>query len=487
MYKGIIFDLDGLLIDSEIVSYHLYKEFVGNYGHTLSLDDYTSYYSGKSGKDNIISLIHDYHLPINIEEGLKYKENQDKINIEKGIPLKQGALELLMYLKKRNMKIALATSSAKERALPLIHNHHIDIYFDDFVFGTDVKRGKPNPDIFIKACVKLGLDTKECLVLEDSEAGIEAAYQAGIDVVCIPDIKEPDQNFKDKTVKLLDSLSDVILYLKLHHEYKIIAFDMDGTLLNSQKVISENTIKSINEAMKKGMIIIFNTGRCPSELAEYFDYLDIRYLNCISGALVYDRKNECAIFSKSIPHDIVEKLILTANKEDTMIQILNKDSIVERRKLDTIEKYHMEVYKDMYERVTVKVKDMYEDYMANPFTVEKLNIYHTDSEARERTKQRILELGLDVEMANAEETSLELSPQNVNKAIGLEKLCEHLGITIHDVIAVGDADNDKDALKASGLAVAMGNAKEYIKNICDIIVSDNDHDGCVEVINKFVK
>ena len=269
-------------------------------------------------------------------------------------------------------------------------------------------------------------------------------------------------------------------------KYKMIAYDMDGTLLNSQKQISDNTISAIKDAMNKGVHIIFNTGRCPSELAEYFDVLDIEYLNCISGALVYDRKNGKAISSLSLEHNDVLRLLEIAKEEDVMVQILNKDSIIEKDKFLNIEKYHMGVYREMYDRVAIKLDDIYEEYKRNPFSVEKLNIYHTSEEARERTRQRIEEANIDIVLANAESTSLEVSPKGVSKALGLMKLCEHLNITLEDVIVVGDADNDIEALKVAGLSVAMGNAKQHIKDMCDVIVSDNDHDGCVDVIEKYL-
>ena len=93
---------------------------------------------------------------------------------------------------------------------------------------------------------------------------------------------------------------------------------------------------------------------------------------------------------------------------------------------------------------------------------------------------------IDIVLANAESTSLEVSPKGVSKALGLKTLCEHLNITLDEVIVVGDADNDIEALKVAGLSVAMGNAKQHIKDMCDVIVSDNDHDGCVDVIERYL-
>ena len=82
-------------------------------------------------------------------------------------------------------------------------------YFDDMVFGTEIERGKPWPDIFLKAAEKAHAAPADCLVLEDSEAGIQAAHAAGIDVLCVPDMKMPAESYQQMTAAMLKSLDDV--------------------------------------------------------------------------------------------------------------------------------------------------------------------------------------------------------------------------------------------------------------------------------------
>ncbi|MBO3326451.1 HAD family phosphatase [Clostridium perfringens] len=213
MIKAVIFDLDGLLIDSEIISYKIYKEILNQFGHDFSMEEYAQNFSGKTEVKNVTNLIDKYSLPWTVEIGLNNVLEIESKFLAQGVTLKTGAKELLEYLKDKCFKIAIASSSTEDRALTILRQHNIIEYFDEFVFGHEVKKGKPNPDIFLKACDKLLERPEECLVLEDSEAGIQAAYSASIPVICIPDMKVPNQQYLDMTKTVLHSLEEVIAYL----------------------------------------------------------------------------------------------------------------------------------------------------------------------------------------------------------------------------------------------------------------------------------
>ena len=210
MIKAIIFDLDGLLIDSEIISYKIYKEILQQFGYDFSMEEYAQNFSGKTEIKNVTNLIDAYSLPWSVEIGLENVLKIERKFLAQGVALKTGAKELLSYLKNKCFKIAIASSSTKDRALTILRQHNIIEYFHEFVFGYE---GKPNPDIFLKACDKLSVKPEECLVLEDSEAGIQAAYSANIPVICIPDMKVPNQHYLDMTKTVLDSVEEVIYYL----------------------------------------------------------------------------------------------------------------------------------------------------------------------------------------------------------------------------------------------------------------------------------
>ena len=128
--------------------------------------------------------------------------------------LKSGAKELLQYLTSNNYKIGLATSSKRERAETILEMNNVYQYFDSLTYTNEVKNGKPHPDIFLKASEKLSVSPEECLVLEDSEAGIEAGYQANMRVINIPDMKKPSEKYRKMMVKQCESLIEVIPYLE---------------------------------------------------------------------------------------------------------------------------------------------------------------------------------------------------------------------------------------------------------------------------------
>ena len=134
---------------------------------------------------------------------------------DRGIPLKPGAEELLKKLKACGVRIILATSSVRDRAVGVLHANGVDGYFDDMVFGPEVEHGKPAPDVFLKAREKAGERAEDCLVLEDSEAGVQAAYAAGIDVICVPDIKAPSETVRRMAKAVLTSLYEVSDSLQL--------------------------------------------------------------------------------------------------------------------------------------------------------------------------------------------------------------------------------------------------------------------------------
>lgn len=261
--------------------------------------------------------------------------------------------------------------------------------------------------------------------------------------------------------------------------YQLIAFDMDGTLLDSNKKILPSSLAAISDAADAGKTVILSTGRCLPELREYLPLLtQVRYLNCVSGALVVDRQTNTAIYSCSLATTTCRQILDFVEHQDIMVHLLGETtSIIQRSHCQNMAHFGMGQYQGLFERNAEQWEDLFAQYRENPFPVAKLNLYFTDPESRQRVEQQILDAEIPVTMAHAEATSLEISAKGVSKAVGLRKLCEHLHIPISETIAVGDAPNDLEVLKAAGLAVAMGNSRQQILDMADVVVSDCDHGG----------
>lgn len=217
MLKAVIFDMDGLMVDTEVISFQCYKDIIESYHFPFTLDEYIQSYPGRPLHTSIQFIKEHYQLDFQVEEKIQlFKSLEEKYMKKDGVQLKKGLLPLLQYLQDHHIQTIVATSSIRERADQILNSHNIMKYFDDIVCGNEVKNGKPFPDIFLKACEKLDVQTCNALVLEDSEAGIQAAYDAQIPVICIPDMKYPHEKCIQKVEHIYTSLEDVISYLENH-------------------------------------------------------------------------------------------------------------------------------------------------------------------------------------------------------------------------------------------------------------------------------
>ena len=214
MIKAIIFDMDGLMIDSERVTFECYQERLKDMNLTMDEEFYKTLL-GKPIK-GIYQRFYDVYgndFPIqNVIQDV-HQLMAERFETE-GVPVKKGLVELLHYLKDNNYKTIVATSSNRVRVDKILSQAKITEFFDDSICGDEVTKGKPNPEVFLKSCQKLGVNVDEAIVLEDSEAGIQASYDANIKVICIPDMKYPEKQYEEKTFKILKDLTEVTVYLK---------------------------------------------------------------------------------------------------------------------------------------------------------------------------------------------------------------------------------------------------------------------------------
>ena len=268
--------------------------------------------------------------------------------------------------------------------------------------------------------------------------------------------------------------------------YRLIALDMDGTLLCSDKTIAPATLEAVAAANRAGRQVVICTGRPVCELAPYRStFTDIRYCICESGSLLYDLRKERVLAKHTLDPAAVPQIIRAIGMEDIMPQaMIDGQSFVGRADIERMAHYRMEVYIPLYRETATPVDDVLDVIRTRAGEIEKINLYHVDREASIRTSRRLQ--SEPIERIYAETSSLELSPLGSHKGVGLRELAALLQIPPEETIAVGDADNDLPMLEAAGLAVAMGNANEHVLQAADLVTSDNDHDGCGEVIRRYL-
>lgn len=268
--------------------------------------------------------------------------------------------------------------------------------------------------------------------------------------------------------------------------YKLLALDMDGTLLTSDKRVSPRTRDALERLAARGIPLAYCTGRNVLELLEFPTELPfIRYGVLASGAVVHDFATHRDLEVHALDPNVLVAAMDVARAEDNMTHVMAlSHSVVRPADLRNMAHYGMGVYQGMFENICTLEPDLGGWVQAHPGEVIKINFYHASPAARDRTRRRLEEAGLPLTLANAENTSVECSALGVSKGRGLTALAGLLGMDVADVVAVGDSDNDTEALKVAGMPVAMGNASASARQLARMVVADNDHDGIVEAIDK---
>lgn len=208
--RGVLFDMDGLVLDTEVLYQRFWMEACHFYGYPMTHEQALGMRS-IGAKDGAAKLTRWFGPGVNYHQiRAKRIELMDGFIAENGVIPKPGIRELLAFLKGRDIRTAIATSSPLERARAHLGSRGLDSLFDAICSGRQVANPKPAPDIYRFAAESLGIAPEDCLALEDSPAGIESAFRAGCFPVMVPDLDQPNAITKSRLFAKCDTLTDVI-------------------------------------------------------------------------------------------------------------------------------------------------------------------------------------------------------------------------------------------------------------------------------------
>ena len=268
---------------------------------------------------------------------------------------------------------------------------------------------------------------------------------------------------------------------------KLIAIDIDGTLLNSKKDLTQATIDAIEAAAKAGIHVCISTGRPLTECREYTQHFpSMRYIVTCTGAQVIDMQTGEDIFRNPLSADELRMLYSIICRYGAIPDIFDQENHIHNRATDMeLTEIWGSLYKDV--KLTHIPEDDLDAYVENYSGVtNKIHMFFHDLSKKPALWEELKKLPYEIMESDFDD--LEIMPRGIDKGLGLQKLAEHLGLKAEEVMALGDGGNDIGMFHYAGTAVAMKNASEAAKAAANR-VSDytNDEDGVAHEIWALLK
>ncbi len=266
-------------------------------------------------------------------------------------------------------------------------------------------------------------------------------------------------------------------------EKKILALDIDGTLTNSKKEITANTLDKIMEIQEQGHIVAIASGRPLPGIRKIADLLKLNqyggYVLAFNGGRIVDYKTGNVIYQAVLDNQVVKEIYDYAVDENAGMVTYEGDVVITGTRIDA--------YMAMEARLNhmeIRRIDNFKEYI--DFPLNKCLMTAEEKKAAQMEEELKGIYGNKVNIFRSEPFFVEIMPPEVHKASSLEKLLGIVDVPVENLIACGDGYNDLTMIAYAGVGVAMGNAQQSVKAHADYVTLSNDEDGLVPVINKFI-
>lgn len=269
-------------------------------------------------------------------------------------------------------------------------------------------------------------------------------------------------------------------------KYKMIASDVDGTLNNDNYIISEGNAKAIRKAMEAGLQVVLCSGRGPTSLAVYAEEIGLNQKGCygigFNGGIVYEADTHKVLYEGYMDNKLAVKIIKNIKGSNLNIRNLavyiKSNHMVCEKDLNIVEGYND---KNVITVDTINnLEDITEDIM-------KIMLIDDRDKLEQIYNNLKHEAVGNFNMVFVGPTDLEFLPLPINKAVGISKLAKHLGISLDEIVAVGDNYNDIEMVQEVGLGIAVANAVQPLKDVAKYVTKrDNNNDVMVEVVDMIL-
>ncbi|MDD3569823.1 MAG: Cof-type HAD-IIB family hydrolase [Lachnospiraceae bacterium] len=274
----------------------------------------------------------------------------------------------------------------------------------------------------------------------------------------------------------------------MNSNIKLIATDLDGTLLNSQKQLTQPLLNAISKLQNNGIVFVPTTGRVLSSVPDEVKAIEsLKYIITSNGAAINNLHTGEEIASCPIPENALMGVIKKASTLPIMMEIFYKgNAYAEKKFIDNLSNYGVVGWHVDYVLSTrTPINSTLEFAKENATQIENINLIFADPTLRLNFKQYLEEKDFAT-VTSSSHSNLEITNKLATKGNALNTLCNKLNILPSQVAAFGDSSNDYDMLKFAGLSVAMENGEEHIKKIANHVTSSCDENGVLAAIERFI-